>query len=272
MKKMIVLLILAVVAATPVAALAAEALAYADVLSAYVYNGQVGNDEAVFQPGLDVSGPLGLGYSLWANMNLTDGDAVWGPDTAGKWSEIDQGLNWTCPAEGPVSLVLGGIYYVYPQNDSGVATNDDGTVSSVSKAPADGSYEVYVKVKAEKVPLTPAVKFCHDMDNQDDWIALFSIGHSFSLMEAVSLDLGGILGYAGEYYVSSNYGSEAGSAFTHAELDAVLNYTLSEKASVGLKGSYCSIVDSQVRDDIESGDVYPDVDIFFGGVTASYAF
>ena len=74
MKKMIALLILAALAATPVAALAADAFVYADVLSAYVYNGQVGNDEAVFQPGLDVAGPLGLGYSLWANMDLTDSE------------------------------------------------------------------------------------------------------------------------------------------------------------------------------------------------------
>jgi hypothetical protein len=60
------LLILAAIAALPLAASAADANAYADVLSAYVYRGQIGNDEAVFQPGLDVAGPLGLGYSFWA--------------------------------------------------------------------------------------------------------------------------------------------------------------------------------------------------------------
>ena len=272
MKKRIALLILAALAATPMAASAAEGFVYADVLSAYVFNGQVGNDEAVFQPGLDVTGPLGLGYSLWANMSLTDADSAWDPNTKGEWNELDLGLNWTCPAEGPVSLTLGATYYVYPQVSSSVVENEDGTVASISEAPADGSYEVYAKVKATDLLLSPAVKLCHDMDNTDDWIALFSIGHGFSLTDALSLDLGATLSYAGEYYVSSNYGSDAGSAFTHAQFDAGLNFALSEKASVGLKGSFSSIVDGDVRDDIEADDVYPDVDIFFGGVTASYAF
>jgi hypothetical protein len=267
MKKIIALLILVAIAAIPLAASAAEGFVYADVLSAYVFNGQVGNDEAVFQPGLDVTGPLGLGYSLWANMSLTDNDSVWDPNTKNEWNELDLGLNWTCPGEGPVSLTLGGTYYVYPQASSSV---DE--AGQASPHPADGAYETYVKVKATDLLLTPAVKFCHDMANQDDWIALLSIGHSFSLTDALSLDLGATLGYAGKYYVSSNYGSGAGSAFTHAQADAVLNFALSEKASIGLKGSYCSIIDQDLRDDIKAGDVYPDVDIFFGGVTASYSF
>lgn len=271
MKKIIASLILAAVAAVPLAASAAEGFVYAEVLSAYVFNGQVGNDEAVFQPGLDVTGPLGLGYSLWANMDLTDSDRSWAPDSAGKWSELDLGLNWTSPWEGPVSLTLGGTYYAYPQNDSSIGEDADGEPIA-SKAPADGSYEVYAKIKAADVLLSPALKVCHDMDNQDDWIAIFSIGHSFDLMEKISLDLGAAVGYAGKYYVSSNYGSESGSAFTHAQVDAGLNFAINEKASVGIKGSYSSILDSDMRDDIEAGDVYPDVDIFFGGVTASYSF
>ena len=64
MKTTMALLILAAVAVAPASTLAAEASVYADVLSAYVYNGLAYNDEAVFQPGLDVVGPLGLGYSL----------------------------------------------------------------------------------------------------------------------------------------------------------------------------------------------------------------
>ena len=99
-----------------------------------------------------------------------------------------------------------------------------------------------------------------------------SITHSFSLTEALSLDLLGTLSYAGAYYVETNYGSDAGSALTHAQLDAGLNYAVSEAFSVGLKGSFSSILDSDVRDDIDEGDVYPETDIFFGGVTASYSF
>ena len=266
MKKIMSLLILAAVAAMPLAASAADGFVYADVLSAYVSNGQVGNDEAVFQPGLDVSGTLGLTYSFWANMALTDADSAWDPNTGGEWNELDLGLSWTVPYEAPVSLSFGGTYYVYPQASSSV---EEGVAS---EAPADGSYEVFAKLAADDLLLAPAVKFCHDLDNQDDWIAKFSIGHSFDLIDALSLSLGATLGYAGEYYVESNYGSDTGSAFSHVQLDAGLNYAFNEQVSFGLKGAFSSIIDSEVRDDIEESDYYPEVDIFFGGVTASYSF
>ncbi len=271
MKKFGALLMVAAFVAMPMAASAAEGFVYADVLSAYVYNGQVGNDEAVFQPGLNVAGPLGLGYSLWANMDLTDSARSWYPDTAGEWNEIDLGLDWTLPWEGPVSLTLGGIYFIFPQASGEVIAAEDGTTSA-SPAPADGSYEVYAKVGATDLLLSPSVKLCHDLDNTDDWIAFLSLTHSFGLTDALSLDLTGTLSYAGEYYVETNYGSDTGAAFAHAQLDAVLAYALTEQATIGLKGSFSSIVDSGVRDDIEESDFYPDVDIFFGGVTASYSF
>ena len=271
MKKTIALLMLAAAAAMPAAAVAAEAEVYADVLSAYVYRGQVGNDEAVFQPGLDVSGPLGLGASLWANMDLTDNADSWYPNTAGEWGELNLGLNWTCPCEGPVSLTLGGLYFVYPQDPSEAEVLEDGSVA-VSEAPADGSYELFATIAAEDLLLAPSASFYHDLDNTDDWAAQLSIGHGFDLVDQLTLDLGATVGFAGDYYIEDNYGSDAGSAFTHVQLDAGLNYALTEQASVGLKAAFSSILDGDVRDDIEAGEVYPEVDIFYGGVTASYSF
>lgn len=271
MKKTIALCLLAAVAAMPAAASAAEASVYADVLSAYVYRGVVGNDEAVFQPGLDVAGPLGLGASLWGSMNLTDNDSAWYPDSQGDWGELNVGLNWTCPAEGPVSLTLGGIYFVYPQDSSSAEVLEDGSLE-VSKAPADGSYEVFAKLAATELLLQPTLGFYHDLDNTDDWIAMLSIGHGFEISEKISLDLGASVGYAGKYYIADNYASGTGSAFSHGQLDAVLGYALSEQASLALKASFSSILESDVRDDIKAADAYPEVDIIYGGINASYSF
>ena len=267
MKKFLALSTLAAFAVLPLSASAAEGSIYADILSAYVFNGQVGIDEPVFQPGLDVAGPLGFGYSLWANMSLTDADSSWDPNTKGEWNEIDLGLSWTVPYEAPVSLTLGATYFIYPQASSSV--DEDGLVS---KAPADGSYELYATLSAGDVLLSPTLKVCHDLDNSDDWIAKFSVGHGFELADALSLNLGATVGFAGEYYVESNYGADAGSAFTHVQADASLVYAFSEKFSAGIKGSFSSIIDGDVRDSIEDSDYYPEVDIFFGGVTASYSF
>ena len=265
MKKTMALLLLAAVAA-PASARAAEGSIYADVLSAYVYNGLQYNDEAVFQPGLDVAGPFGFGYSLWANMDLTDNPASTAPNTSGEWSEVDLSLNWTAPSAGPLTFSAGGLYYIYPQSSSTVATNADGSVETVSKAPADGSYQVFAKVAAD-FPLAPAVKFCHELDNTDDWIVLVTVGHGFDLTDKLALNLGAVLGFAGDYYVESNYGSGTGAAFTHAQFDAALSCALTDKASVALKGAFSTLLDGDLRDDVDA-----DRDIFFGGVNASYSF
>ena len=265
MKKTMALLLLAAVAA-PASARAAEGSIYADVLSAYVYNGLQYNDEAVFQPGLDVAGPFGFGYSLWANMDLTDNPGSTAPNTSGEWSEVDLSLNWTAPSAGPLTFSAGGLYYIYPQSSSTVATNADGTVESVSKAPADGSYQVFAKVAAD-FPLAPAVKFCHELDNTDDWIVLVTVGHGFDLTDKLALNLGAVLGFAGDYYVESNYGSGTGAAFTHAQFDAALSCALTDKASVALKGAFSTLLDGDLRDDVDA-----DRDSFFGGVNASYSF
>ena len=280
MKKLIALALLAALAA-PAAVLAADAEVYAEVLSAYVYRGAVGNDEAVFQPGLDVTGPFGLGFSLWSSMNLTDNESPWYPDTAGKWGELNLGLNWTLPLEGPVSVTVGGTYFVYPQDASEIVTDeetgemvlDDDGVALVTDAPADDGYEVYVELAAEDLLLSPTLTLCHDLANTDDWIVLLGIGHSLDLIEdKLSLDLGATVGFAGEYYVADNYGGDAGSAWSHVEFDAGLNYAVTETLSVGLKAAFSSILDSDVRDDIDAEGYYPEKDLFYGGLTASYSF
>ncbi len=280
MKKLIALALLAALAA-PAAVLAADAEVYAEVLSAYVYRGAVGNDEAVFQPGLDVTGPFGLGFSLWSSMNLTDNESPWYPDTAGKWGELNLGLNWTLPLEGPVSVTVGGTYFVYPQDASEIVTDeetgemvlDDEGLALVTDAPADDGYEVYVELAAEDLLLSPTLTLCHDLANTDDWIVLLGIGHSLDLIEdKLSLDLGATVGFAGEYYVADNYGGDAGSAWSHVEFDAGLNYAVTETLSVGLKAAFSSILDSDVRDDIDAEGYYPEKDLFYGGLTASYSF
>ena len=280
MKKLIALALLAALAA-PAAVLAADAEVYAEVLSAYVYRGAVGNDEAVFQPGLDVTGPFGLVFSLWSSMNLTDNESPWYPDTAGKWGELNLGLNWTLPLEGPVSVTVGGTYFVYPQDASEIVTDeetgemvlDDDGLALVTDAPADDGYEVYVELAAEDLLLSPTLTLCHDLANTDDWIVLLGIGHSLDLIEdKLSLDLGATVGFAGEYYVADNYGGDAGSAWSHVQLDAGLNYAVTETLSVGLKASFSSILDSDVRDDIDAEGYYPEKDLFYGGLTASYSF
>ena len=264
MKKIITLTLIAAWAILPQNAPAAEASVYTDFLSAYVIHGQIWNDEPVFQPGVDVAGPWGLGYSFWANMDLSDSDTSQAPNTAGKWNEINFGLNWTLPWEGPVSLTLEGIYLAYP--NSGEQAEEDAEIS------ADGGYEVAVTLAAEDLPLAPSVKFMHTTSYSEDWIATFSIGHSLEVSDQLSLDLGAAISYAGRDYMANVYGSEDGSALANAEVNATLNYAVTEQFTVSLLASFSSILDSDVRDSIEESEYFPEVDFFYGGISLGYTF
>ncbi len=273
-------LVVLIALALPAATLAAEVEVYADVLSAYVYEGLVGNDEPVFQPGLDITAPYGFALSFWGSMNLTDVESPWYPDSAGEWGELNLGLSWTLPWEGPVRLTLGALYYAYPQESSEILFDDetgdmvldeDG-FAQVSRAPADGGYDLIIEVAADEILLSPSVQFVHTAEGSDDWRLLFSIGHSLDLMDALSLDLGATAGYAGKGLVEAVYLSDTGAAFTFAQIDASLNYAVTSALSVGLKGAFSTLIDSDIRDAIKASGDYPKSDIFFGGLTASYTF
>lgn len=273
-------LVILLALALPGALLAADVELSADILSAYADRGTVENDEPVFQPSLDICAPFGFGFNIWANMNLTDNLDSCYPDTAGKWSEVDLELNWTLPWEGPVALTVGAIYLIYPQEGSdfilddetgGLAYDKDG-YPLLTETPADDGYELYLKLTAQDLPLAPSITFSHGLSNTHDWILLLGLEHTLDLADRLSLDLGAEVGFAGKYYIEDNYDSAAGSAWTHIQLDAALNYELTETHTVGLKAAVSTLLDNDVRDDIKDSRLYPHRDIFFGGLTASYSF
>ena len=245
----------------------------ADVMSAYVSKGVVGNDEPVFQPEVYVEAPYGFGFDVWANMNLTDAKCNWDPETRGKWSEFDLSIDWTAPIDGPVSLNIGGTYFVYPQAEDDVifiATEDE-VVEIDGNNPADGGYELFAKVGVDCI-LQPSLGFYHDCRSTDDWYILAKIGHSFDLTDLLSLGLGATVGFAGEDFADRNYGSDEGAAFSHAQFDAKLNYAVTDALDVYAKASFSTLIDSDIRDGIK--DSYDDIDcdFFYGGVGVGYSF
>lgn len=244
--------------------------ASADFMSAYVSKGVVGNDEPVFQPAISVEAPYGFAFSLWANMNLTDNECAWDPDTAGKWSEFDLGLSWTTPWEGPAYLTIGGTYFTYPQARGDVIIADEAEEADAI-APAEGNYEVYVAVGGNVI-LNPELGFYHDTRSSEDWYLLGSIGHSLALTDLLSLDLGASIVFSGRDYAARNFGSSEGAAFSNAQIDAALNFALTESTTLYVKGSFSSLLDSDIRDAVDADDSIPELDYFVGGAGVSYTF
>lgn len=241
----------------------------ADIMSAYVSKGAVGDDEPVFQPDVYVEMPLGFSFDVWANMNLTDANCQWDPDTGGKWSEFDLTLDWTAPIEGPVSVTVGGTYFVYPQAKGDVVVAAEEEAREIEPStPADGSYELFVKLGVDCI-LQPALQFYHDCQSSGDWYILGKIGHDFELTDLLSLGLGATVGFVGDDF-AERYGSDDGAAFSHAQIDAKLGYAVTDAFEAHVKAAFSTLIDGDIRDAMDD-DGY-DLDYFFGGVGCSYTF
>jgi hypothetical protein len=244
----------------------------ADVLSAYVSKGVVGNDEPVFQPDVYVEMPYGFSFDVWANMNITDANCNWDPKTGGKWSEFDLTLDWTAPIDGPVSVTVGGTYFVYPQakGDVVIVESEEEAEKHEPKANADGDYELFVKLAGDCI-LQPALEFYHDCQSSSDWYILGKIGHDIALTDLLTLGLGATVGFVGDDF-AERYGSDDGAAFSHAQFDAKLGYAVTDAFEVYAKGRFSTLIDGDIRDGVK--DSYDDTkcDIFYGGVGCSYTF
>jgi hypothetical protein len=243
----------------------------ADIMSAYVSKGVVGNDEPVFQPDVYVEMPYGFSFDVWANMNLTDAKCQWDPETGGKWSEFDLTLDWTAPIEGPVSVTVGGTYFAYPQakDDVIIIATEDEVVEIDGNNPADGGYELFVKAGVDCI-LQPALEFYHDCRSGSDWYILGKIGHSFDLTDLLSLGLGATIGFAGDDFADRNYSSDDGAAFSHAQFDATLGYAVTDAFEVHAKARFSTLIDGDIRDAMDDDDY--DLDYFYGGIGCGYTF
>lgn len=250
--KKCMLLILAAACVLPLTVFAADVSVTADFLSAYVWRGQVCNDEPVFQPSIDVAGPYGLGFNLWANMDLTDNLDSVSPETGAKWSEVDFTASWTVPlGEGaPVGATVSGVYYAYPQSID-----------------ADGDYDVCAEIFGNCL-LSPSIKAIHSLSGGSDWRVELGIGHDFSLLDTLTLSLGAQVCYAFDDWMANQYGEGCDGGFNDVKVSAGLNFEVTDAWSVGALLGYSSLLDSDVRD----VDPYDHNDYVYGGLTTSYAF
>ncbi|HOW98952.1 MAG TPA: TorF family putative porin [Kiritimatiellia bacterium] len=235
----------------------AEASLDLSLNSHYIWRGQVLNDEPVFQPSLTVSGPCGLSFNTWANMDVTDN-----LDNQGEFNEVDLTVSYSHNLCEKVSLEVGIVDYVLKT--------------------AENTGELYLVAGAD-VLLSPTVRLYYDFDEVQDFYAQLAVGHSMAFLEEkLSLDLGASLGFGGsdynEYYFTFTpaEGEEGeaivndSAALNDLNLSAGLTYAFSETLSLAGNVQYVALLDSDIEDAAEA--VYGEKDAVYGGVTLSRSF
>ncbi len=219
-----------------------------DIMSDYVWRGQLLTDEPVVQPYVDV-GLEGLTLSAWGSIDTTDVNER-GSETY-NFQEMDYTLSYAVsPTEG-IDLEGGGIYYDFP-----------GTGAS-------GTAEVFLSGTLSNVLLTPSATVYYDVDEVDGVYAKAQVGHTFGLTERLGLNLSAGLGWGDQDYNDAYFGV-SDSEVNDLALDATLEYEVNEVVSISGYLGYSTLLGSSVEDAGE--DAYGDSDILSGGIGLSFTY
>jgi hypothetical protein len=246
----------------PLAAGAADATLQADVLSAYVWRGQVYNDEIVVQPSLTAETDFGLSFNVWGNFNATD---RFSPETEREFAEVDLNVAYSRKVSF-VTLGIGYYEYLYTHQTA----LDDVTSNAV---PVAGTREVYACAELEDIILAPALTVYYDFDEVEGFYASLGISHTFDLTTELSIDLSASIGAADAEYNNAYFGINE-DALNDGNVKAAVSYALTESLDLSGYVQYTKLLDSDIEDAAEAEDsgYYNDGDVISGGGSLAFSF
>ena len=261
MKKMLrMLMVLLCVLAAAGGSVAADASLDLPVNSAYVWRGQVYNDEPVFEPSLTVSTKNGLSFNTWANFDLTDN---LGKDSEKEFNEVDLTVSYDVPVE-VLDLTVGAVEYTYPHQ---TVQDDDGSARATP-----GTREVFVTVGKESMPFSPSASVYYDCDEVNGFYGMVSMSHGFEITKEFSVDATLSLGAANTDYNETYFGLDD-NALNDGNVKVGASYIFNDSISLGGYVMYTCLLDSSIRDAAKANDAYFNKgDILFGGVSFGYNF
>ena len=258
----IIVTVLCMASLLPATLQAAEANLDLPVNSAYVWRGQVLNDEPVFQPSVTVSAENGLSFNTWANWNLTDS---LGKNSENEFNEVDLLVSYDVPVE-VVDLTVGAAEYEYPNQT--VAAEDE--TSSAFALPS--TREAFVTVGKEDLLLSPSASLYYDFGAVNAFYGLVSISQGFEATKELTFDVTLSVGVADSDYNEYYFGTDD-VALNDGNAKIGATYAFNESISVSGYAMYTYLLDSDIRDAAKDNDAYFNKgDILSGGVSLAYGF
>lgn len=223
----------------------------ADVVSRYVWRGILQNPDASVQPGATATWQ-GLSLNVWGNYATSD----WGANRKNNFSEVDYTGSYNyvfkdLPMVKSLSLTGGFIWYAFPNNP--VCNN---------------TKEFFATVALPDLWLTPSFSAYYDVDEADGWYLNAGLGHTFQLIDKVSLNLGASAGWNDGNESQFYYGVDH-SGFADLGLGATLNYAITETLVASVYYKYSYILDNDLR---EAATSWQSGDQSVFGARLSYSF
>ncbi len=210
------------------------------VVSAFVWRGNVLNDEAVIQPSVTLRGG-DMSMNVWGSWDLNN------KQNSSEHTRMDVMLDYSLE-HGDNIFSAGVVAYVY--DDDGALTED--------------TFETFLSYAMNVVSL-PSLTVYYDFGELEGIYASVAFGHSIELVQdRAALDLGLAVGGGSGNYNSALYDFPADeendiAAFT-ADSASLLDLSLSASASVALGErtvltpgvKYTTILDSDISDALDS--------------------
>jgi hypothetical protein len=232
------------------------------VLNAYVWRGQVLNDEAVLQPSLTVS-KGGFAINWWANFNLTDNAT--GDDAEFSEHDISVSYSKVCPYTG-ADMTIGVVNYDFPNP----LVDAEGNPALVND-----TREAYFVAAFSEVLLAPTLSIYYDFKEADGFYGSLGISHSIEVSDTIALDLSASLGAAdsswGEFYYSSD---DVGDGLNDASVGATLPIVINDNWTITPGVSYVALLDDASDAVDAAGDALysGETEYVVGSLKASYTF
>ncbi|MBN2706949.1 MAG: MipA/OmpV family protein [Deltaproteobacteria bacterium] len=243
----------------PVAAAEPELTAEAEALlvSKYIWRGLEVNEDPVLQPSVTL-GYGGFSLNLWGNLDLTDfgrDECVYTSDCesrAGQFTEIDLTLDYSHSFD-KFTVGVGVIAYEFPNWEA-----------------SEDTHEAYVSLAYDTL-MQPTLTVYYDFDEVEGFYANFSLAHSFSINEKLSVDLSGGIGYGDSDYNAFYFGIDDG-ALVDVNCGITLPFRLTEKITITPQLRLASVVDSDLRDAVADKACCDNETNLYGGIAIGFSF
>lgn len=218
-------------------------------VSEYVWRGLQLNPDATYQPSLTFSDEeSGVSINIWGSMDTTD---VYGQ--SGSFTELDYTLSYGWDAS-CCGMSAGWIHYTFPNTEFA------------------GTNELFVS-SCFGGTLSPTLGINLDVDEAKGFYASLGAGYDCAFPwlkgEEKKLNLSAKVSFGSDNYNDFYYFTNK-FALTDASITASMPFTVGEKMTLTPSVSYSTLLDSDIKDNVEAAGLK--ADNFYGGVTLSMSF
>ncbi len=238
---------------------AVEVTAETALLTAYVWRGQVLNNDFVVQPQITLAKD-NLSFNVWGNYDLVDNYI----GSHGDFSEIDLSLAYTLPIDiNEMAFDVGVINYNFPANGTG----GKGALSTT---------ELFASatILSWKDYVIPSVTFFGDIDEAEGIYLLFDLVAPYQVSDYLSVEAGASAGWGSSTYNSAYFTSATeptqGAGFNDFNFYGVASYEVAENVTASVNATYTVLEGGSIRS--AANALYETEDKLWFGVNVAYDF